>query len=354
MPFFPRDLVVLVLLQLVSFSAQGWCGSALRSVVEENQSVEFGKSQSGDTRLTENPVQHYSVDDCTKSDAPTVEEEPVGNLGGRVPEEESPVEPYVSQRVYALRDAIDNPFSFASHRANYLVPAAYRELPPGSGLADESRYGLQSVKPLEVQFQVSLQLPIWSGFLGEDSFLSFAYTNTSFWQAYTSSSPFREINHEPELLATWMHDRQWLGFYNVATQVGISHQSNGRGRDDSRGWNRLYANFIFERENYFFAFKPWYRLSQERNVGRGPDLDFHMGNFELTAGYRTGGYRTSIMLRNNLRSENRGAVELSWGFPITNRVGGFIKYFDGYGESLIDYSTRVQALVFGLELAPDF
>lgn len=352
MSFVLQKCVALVLLQLASFAALGWCELAPQPAAVEGESLESGPNERSDLCLPEKSAEPYPAGECAQSDTVMVERTPAGDHDSTAPEGERPVEPYVSRRIHAIREAIENPFSFASHKANYLLPVTYRELPAETGSTAEDRYGITGLDPLEVQFQFSLQLPVWSGFLGEDSFLSLAYTNSSFWQAYTGSGIFRETNHEPELLATWMSDWQLLGFQNVATQVGISHQSNGRGGSYSRGWNRIYANFIFERGSYFIAFKPWYRLSKERDVGRGPDLDFHFGNFELTGGYRAGGYSTSIMLRNNLRSENRGALELSWGFPITDRVRGFVKYFDGYGESLIDYSTRVRTLGVGLELAP--
>lgn len=261
--------------------------------------------------------------------------------------------PLVSDRVQAVRDAVDNPFSLASHKANYVLPIAYREISE-EALVGENRYGMQAVEPAEVQFQLSLQVPLWSGFLGPDSFLSAAYTNRSFWQAYAQSGPFREINHEVELLTTWTSNWQIWGFQNVVSQAGISHQSNGRSGAYSRGWNRVFVDFTFEKGGYFVGIKPWYRLSADPDAGRGPDLDDHFGNFELSAGYQSGGYTSSIKVRNNLSSQNYGAVELNWKFPITTRVRGFVKYFDGYGESLIDYSVRVRTLGVGFELAPGF
>ncbi len=113
-------------------------------------------------------------------------------------------------------------------------------------------------------------------------------------------------------------------------------------------------DLTFENGGYFVGLKPWYRLSPDSSAGRGPDLDAHFGNFEITGGYRSGDYTSSVKLRNNLSSENYGAVELSWKFPISNRVRGVVNYFDGYGESLIDYSVRVRTLGVGFELAPGF
>ncbi len=57
------------------------------------------------------------------------------------------------------------------------------------------------------------------------------------------------------------------------------------------------------------------------------------------------------MLRNNLRSSNnRTTVQLDWSFPIGGRLKGYLQYFDGYGESLVDYNYRNQRIGLGIML----
>lgn len=347
-----QKYAVLVLPPFISFAILGWSWLAPQTAVANNEcSNPSSDAYANSCQPVDSTLLCSST--CSKSGGATLARAPISKYKSAVPEEAKALTPYTSQPIEGLRNAINSTFPLTTHKANYLLPAAYRELPGETRSAAADRYGVPTLDPLEVQFQLSLQLPLWSGFLGENSFLSVAYTNLSFWQAYTGSGIFREIDHEVELIATWSNNRRLLGFHNIATQVGVSHQSNGRGASYSRGWNRIYTNFIFERDNYFVALKPWYRFSKERNKGRGPDFDFYYGNFELTAGYHTRSYSLSIMLRNNLRSSNRGALELSWSFPISKRLRGIVKYFDGYGESLIDYATRVQTLGIGLEIAPD-
>lgn len=265
----------------------------------------------------------------------------------------------MSERVQAIREAASNPFTLASHKTNYLLPLVYNPSPNKAGLAEELREMGETpdLDDIEVQFQLSVQVPVWRGFLGRASFMSIAYTNRSFWQAYNSddSSPFRETNHEPELIMTWLNDWSLFGWQNVANQLALNHQSNGRSEPLSRSWNRIYVNFSFERDNYFFTFKPWYRIPEDKDEDDNPDVEAFLGHFELTGGYRGHCNTLSMMLRNNLRSsDNRGAVELRWGFPIGNRVRGYVKYFNGYGESLIDYDETVQTLGIGFELAQGF
>ncbi|KUJ83326.1 phospholipase [Microbulbifer flavimaris] len=268
---------------------------------------------------------------------------------------ETTTELATSQAAQAIRDAANNPFTLASHKVNYLLPVVYNPAPNEAGLEDFEEEGADiHLNEIEVQFQLSVQVPVWRGFLGKASFMSLAYTNRSFWQAYNSdaSSPFRETNHEPELIVTWLNDWSVFGFQNVANQLALNHQSNGRSEPLSRSWNRVYANFFFERENMLISFKPWYRIPEDSEEDDNPDIEAYLGYFELSGTYNArNNHSVSLKLRNNLRSNNRGAFELRWGFPMGNRVRGYVKYFTGYGESLIDYDEYVNTLGIGFELA---
>jgi len=72
-----------------------------------------------------------------------------------------------------------------------------------------------------------------------------------------------------------------------------------------------------------------------------------LGNFELALAYQRKDQLISLMLCNNLRSDNKGAVELSWSFPVSRTLRGYVKYFNGYGHSLIDYNFHTNAIGIG-------
>jgi phospholipase A1 len=59
------------------------------------------------------------------------------------------------------------------------------------------------------------------------------------------------------------------------------------------------------------------------------------------------------MTHNNLESGfSLGAVTLGWSFPIFDYpyLKGYLQYFSGYGESLIDYDSYVNRIGIGLQL----
>ena len=57
------------------------------------------------------------------------------------------------------------------------------------------------------------------------------------------------------------------------------------------------------------------------------------------------------MFRNNLDSDdNRNGVQVDWVFPIYDVVQGYVKYFYGYGDSLVDYKHEMNRLGVGLML----
>lgn len=59
------------------------------------------------------------------------------------------------------------------------------------------------------------------------------------------------------------------------------------------------------------------------------------------------------MSRKNIESGfSKGAVELGWSFPLWEipYFKGYVQYFSGYGESLIDYDEYVNRLGVGIIL----
>ncbi|MET4695377.1 phospholipase A [Endozoicomonas lisbonensis] len=264
----------------------------------------------------------------------------------------------ITDRILSEESVEDNRFVITPHRPNYLLPFSYNASPnrePFGNLGDKlSRY--------EVKFQISLKAPLWKGVFRGYGDLFVAYTNVSWWQAYNSlSSPFRETNHEPEAFFVFPTDFDFLGLRLRALSAGINHQSNGRTGSISRSWNRIRFGAYFERGSFYLALSPWYRIPEKSkdihdsnypNVkgDDNPGIERYMGYGELLFGYKFNRHNVGVILRNNLRSDNLGAIQLDWSFPLTERFRGYVQYFNGYGESLIDYNKSTNRISLGVML----
>ena len=256
------------------------------------------------------------------------------------------------RRLRLERVTQSNPFVLTPYRPNYVLPLAYQDSPnqastQGNGLAQR----------MEVKFQLSFRIPLLQDVLGTQADLSIAYTGKSFWQAYDASRsrPFRETNHEPEIFLSVPVDWPWLGTRLDRVLLGINHQSNGQDLPTSRSWNRLYATFVWEVQDMLVSLQPWWRIPEERKKGpddpRGddnPDIERYAGQFELVVAWRNDNDTYSAVWRNNARAENRGSLELGWSFPMTGRARGYVQYFTGYAESLIDYQDHHNRISIGI------
>lgn len=308
---------------------------------------------------TNSPVPGDVVDDNAVGES-AIEENSVAADVGKTEADDTVLQTRQTDRRIAYSEQTKtNPFALEAYRPNYILPVTYVDgLNTSVYRLDELAPG-ESVDHFEAQFQISIQFRVAENLFGLGADLGAAYTGRSFWQLYNSdvSSPFRETNHEPELFLTWRNDYPFLGFTHTLSRVGFNHQSNGRSGDLSRSWNRIFAEFGFERGNTVVRFKPWYRIPEDEKESDSdssgddnPDIHNFLGYFELLGAHQLGDNTFSALWRNNLRGagDNKGAIDLSWSYPLNNEFKVYIKYFNGYGYSLIDYDTAVESIGIGL------
>mgnify|MGYP001286665395 CR=1 FL=1 len=262
--------------------------------------------------------------------------------------------------------AADSPYVLLPHRPNYVLPLTWQTHPNNAELqrlldhfgADESDYQNTELENLEAVFQFSIKYVLAEGVLNKFGRIQVAYTNRSFWQAYNDqiSKPFRETNHEPEIMYTWQPGAHWID----QASISLNHQSNGQTSTLSRSWNRVIVGgtSVFEGER-MLSWRAWWRIPESGGADPddpadddNPDIEQYLGYGDLTWIQVYGNHNLSVMLRNNLdRLDNRGAVELGWTFPLTRKLKGYVQFFDGYGESLIDYNHYQQRFGIGIKLS---
>jgi phospholipase A1 len=252
----------------------------------------------------------------------------------------------------------DSRFDLRPHKASYLLLGRYSDATntvPVSPTKQPLDQPLD-IDPTEAKFQFSFKVKVADFDKLMDGVppaaLWVGYTQQSQWQVYNPhvSRPFRETNYEPEAMLAFFPDRDVLGWRLRLAALGVNHQSNGRSDPLSRSWNRIYLLFGIEQDNIAFLIRPWARLKEHYNKDDNPDIEQFMGYGDVTAVYAYGRHTLSMMARYN-PATGKGALQASWSFPLHRRVRGYLQWFSGYGESLIDYNWRQNAVGIGLSLS---
>jgi phospholipase A1 len=284
-----------------------------------------------------------------------------GTGGGFVTEKVAPSAPATSDAGTAKSDAVismrrreesdvlDNPFSLTAYHPNYILPVTYNS--KFNEEPFEAAYPDIEGDDVEAKFQISFKAKIWD--MGPRTDLWFGYTQESWWQLYNDdeSAPFRETNYQPEIFLTYAADLEVFGSNLSSLSFGFNHQSNGRGEALSRSWNRLIAGALFEKGNLAIRPRIWWRIPEDKEDDDNRYTEDYYGYGDLRLAYAWGGQTLSAMLRDNLQfDDNKGAVQLDWSFPLNRRFKGYVQYFYGYGESMIDYDVKTNRLGVGIML----
>jgi phospholipase A1/A2 len=209
-----------------------------------------------------------------------------------------------------------------------------------------------ALKGTEAKFQLSLKTKLASNLLGDNGDLWGAYTQSSRWQVYTGgiSRPFRESNYEPEAMFVWKTNHQLMGVRMPFTSIGINHQSNGRADPLSRSWNRVIGQVGFEKDSWTATLRLWQRIKERVDNDDNPDIVKFAGRGDLLVTKTMGGHQLTALVRPALTGGQQGALRLDWAFPLQGGLKGHVQWFNGYGESLIDYNHRSQYLGLGVSL----
>lgn len=261
---------------------------------------------------------------------------------------------FVDQYIAAEQAVFSFAGSFVGHRPTYILPVSWVKNPnpsPSSPRLGTSNYDYELARE-EAKYQISFKVPLFTGILDKRTTLWFGYTQQSFWQVYNQdeSAPFRETNYEPELFLRYQTDYGIGPGTLSGVTIGFNHQSNGQSEPRSRSWNRIMASAAYSYERWLFIVQPWYRLRESKDDDN-EDIQHYVGYADYLAVYKLTEDRTfSLKLRNNLESNNKTSVEFGYSFPMGDSLKGFFQYYNGYGESLIDYNHRIERFGIGIML----
>lgn len=249
----------------------------------------------------------------------------------------------LQKRIEQRRSALKNPLSIALYNPTYVLPYYYTASPYRE-IYQFNTPNNQEIMKSEFKSQLSFLVPIVPKILNNENMsLNIAYTQLNFWQVYAKSQYFRETNYEPEVFFEDMFHSHWL------FRTGLDHQSNGRGGDLERSWNRAYGTLQSSWENWLISLKVWGLIfKSESSDLHNPDIAHFLGHDSLLFSYRLHKATLSLQTQNIESGFKRGMVEASISYPVLKHISLYAQYYNGYGQSLIEYNHRTQGLGIGI------
>lgn len=226
---------------------------------------------------------------------------------------------------------------FSLYNENYFIPLYYTI----SGMREPyNRY--------EVKLQISAKVNITDNlFYGIGVF--FGYTQTSFFQMYSSSlsAPFRDNDYMPELMFYRALDWKFLGgeFYNL--RFGYRHVSNGEESFRSRGIDRIVAEIMYRNGGFNAHLKAWAYFNKDPS-----DIDKYIGYSSLTLSYNFLTSNHISLTINNLvhnYAKYKGGILAEYKFDLT-KLSIYMQYFYGYGDNLYQYNIKTHSIGVGFAI----
>ncbi len=255
----------------------------------------------------------------------------------------------LNQKVKQENAAQSNPSAITLYEPNYILPGYYT-FEPYNSVYNNNTPDEQHIDNTELKFQISFKAALIRHFFFKNTSLNVAYTQDSWWQAYNQSPFFRETNYEPSVFfETHLQNAGYKNWRLGLVDLGVMHQSNGRGGSLERSWNRAYFALSFEHGGFVARIEPWYIIQDSSMHTHNSDIGKYLGYGQLLFIYKLDKLEASLMVRNAFESNfSRGALQTTLSYPLSKRVRIYALFFNGYGQSLIEYDHYTNAVGLGI------
>ncbi|MCG9792428.1 phospholipase A [Flavobacterium algicola] len=248
-------------------------------------------------------------------------------------------------------DSIDKQgtFRLVSYRPIYFAAARWSSKSNPEPFDESNEFDTNDkdiFNSIETKFQISFKTKVIQGLLFGKGDLWVGYTQKAHWQVYNKklSRAFRELNYEPEIIFNFpMNIDLFKGKIRTLGLI-LNHQSNGKDIPTSRSWNRIILNIGYEYKDWNVNFRPWYRMPDEED--ENPGITTYVGDAELEVGTHFGKHEFYTIINHSFSTFEKGNIQVNYVFPIHGHLRGHAQFFQGYGETLIDYN--IQQTTFGL------
>ena len=241
----------------------------------------------------------------------------------------------------SIREELDNRPYFSLYKDTYFVGGTVLGGKPTEFNSD-------------VKFQISFQQRLTKSVLPGNTFLYLFYSQKAMWNVFEESLPFHDLNFNPGIgLSRYIILKNHL--VGKITMM-IEHESNGRDGTASRSWNKIsWAGEAYISPSLMAHAKFWIPIVDGKY---NRDILKYMGISQ--AGFQARSMDDKWVLDATLVKRQGWNLNfntiIQLGYRINHNSNQFImlQYYNGYGESMLDYNLYHSRIRFGLLIRPHF
>ncbi len=241
----------------------------------------------------------------------------------------------------SIREELDNRPYFSLYKDTYFVGGTVLGGKPTEYNSD-------------VKFQISFQQRLTKSVLPGNTFLYLFYSQKAMWNVLEESLPFHDLNFNPGIgLSRYIILKNHL--VGKVTMM-VEHESNGRDGTASRSWNKIsWAGEAYISPLLMAHAKFWIPIVDGKY---NRDILKYMGISQ--AGFQAKSLDDKWVLDATLVKRQGWNLNfntiIQLGYRINHNSNQFImlQYYNGYGESMLDYNQFHSRIRFGLLIRPHF
>lgn len=206
----------------------------------------------------------------------------------------------------------------------------------------------------DVKFQISIRQKLTKTTLPGGTYLYLYYTQKVFWNVLKKSLPMSDLNFNPGIGIAKPLFRN--GKYIGKMMLQIEHESNGRDSIYSRSWNRLSIGGDFAlTANTLIHAKLWIPyIDGEYNKDLLKYVGIGQVGVEMSSNDRRWRGTILLMKRKTWKPNFNLVAEVSWQFSKRADWSLFAQFYNGFGESLLNYNVYSSHLRVGIVIRPKY
>lgn len=239
----------------------------------------------------------------------------------------------------SVRNEFDRGSYFSLYKDNYFIAGTTLGSRPSTTNSD-------------IKFQVSIAQRLTKSTLPFNSYFFIFYNQKVFWNVFENSMPVHDFNFNPGIGLS----KLLIAKDRIVGKASLllEHESNGKDSIYSRSWNRIsLCGSFYISPQFMIHAKYWIPIIDgKHNKDILKYCGIYQNGIQVMSRDKRYGMAVTVVKRKGWNLNFNTIIELNFRMFKQENQYLFLQYYNGYGESLIDYNQYHSRIRLGFVIKP--